>query len=493
MTARRRPLLLVLAAAGLLLVVGVAAERALDPQPGSSVAAPPAQRAVRADEARLDVSRPTPIVGEHITFTGRLYTEVARPVFLESGGPDWTVVATGDTDHAGRFSLTTTAPASSERYRVRAPSGAQEQGRSDVSLRRQVTTKAQVTPVAQTAELDVAPAPIGQSMEGIGDLTPASARFHPPRPGRTATLERRSRASWKPVATSAQDPRGRAHFDVEADDTGAEQYRVVAAAHDGAPAVASASTAVVAAPPVWRDEFDGTGLDTSVWSYRHLGVRSEASQRRCAESSTDTVSVSDGRARLLVRDIQPPRDPAGCPHGEYLNAHIGTQETFSFTYGVLAARIKFPRQRGQHGALWSQPTEPLDVPGDPGVSGAEIDVVEYFGDSFRNGALQHSVYWKGRSGQSRKVGGAKDRAHLLDAGKTWSNSFHVYSVEWTPTEYIFRVDGHQTFRTTRGVSHTPQYVILSLLTSDWELEHLDARKLNPMQADWVRVWQPARP
>jgi hypothetical protein len=34
-------------------------------------------------------------------------------------------------------------------------------------------------------------------------------------------------------------------------------------------------------------------------------------------------------------------------------------------------------------------------------------------------------------------------------------------------------------------------MVLSLLTSDWELKSLDKRKLSSsvMKVDWVRVWQ----
>ena len=45
----------------------------------------------------------------------------------------------------------------------------------------------------------------------------------------------------------------------------------------------------------------------------------------------------------------------------------------------------------------------------------------------------------------------------------------MFSVEWTPTEYVFRIDGRETWRTSEGISHHPQFLILSQLTSDYEL------------------------
>jgi hypothetical protein len=53
---------------------------------------------------------------------------------------------------------------------------------------------------------------------------------------------------------------------------------------------------------------------------------------------------------------------------------------------------------------------------------------------------------------------------------------------------VFRIDGVITFRTSQGVSHQPQYLILSMLSSDWELPSMPS-KTSPMFVDWVRVWQ----
>jgi len=68
----------------------------------------------------------------------------------------------------------------------------------------------------------------------------------------------------------------------------------------------------------------------------------------------------------------------------------------------------------------------------------------------------------------------------------------VFSVEWTPSRYVFRIDGKETFRTSRGVSGRPEFLILSLLSSDYELGYLggEARLPQSMKVDWVRFWQP---
>ena len=67
----------------------------------------------------------------------------------------------------------------------------------------------------------------------------------------------------------------------------------------------------------------------------------------------------------------------------------------------------------------------------------------------------------------------------------------MFSLEWTPTEYVFRIDGQETWRTDQGISHQPQYPILSLLSSDYELSKLkgDANLPQYMSVDWIRFWQ----
>jgi hypothetical protein len=63
-------------------------------------------------------------------------------------------------------------------------------------------------------------------------------------------------------------------------------------------------------------------------------------------------------------------------------------------------------------------------------------------------------------------------------------------VEWTPREYVFRIDGQETMRTSQGVSHHPEFLILSLLSSDFELRLLRGEDQLPqhVDVDWVAAW-----
>ena len=172
------------------------------------------------------------------------------------------------------------------------------------------------------------------------------------------------------------------------------------------------------------------------------------------------------------------------------NGHIMTNNHY-LKYGVVAARIKFQQRQGQHGSLWMQPAISESTT-DSGKGGAEIDVIEYFGDGVPNGSLASFIYMLTPDGPV-KVGGQlpDEDQYLQDQDDSWYDHYHVFSVEWTPEEYVFRIDGQETWRTSKGISHQPEYPILSLLSSDYELKNIGKESNLPqtMHVDWLKFWQ----
>ena len=165
-------------------------------------------------------------------------------------------------------------------------------------------------------------------------------------------------------------------------------------------------------------------------------------------------------------------------------------------YGVVAARIKFQRRQGQHASLWMQPQNPTYLP-TAFEGGAEIDIIEYFGDGVKNGGLTSFIYSPTPSGVREKIGGwiKKPERFLTEKKDGWSKRYHVFSVEWSPTAYVFRIDGRESARITTGISGVPQFPILSLLSSDYELKKLKGEFNLPqtMSVDWIRFWQAPTP
>ena len=228
------------------------------------------------------------------------------------------------------------------------------------------------------------------------------------------------------------------------------------------------------------DEFDT--LDNTAWGTRDQGY---TGVRLCSRASDDAAEVVDGALRLsVVNDPDKGACRAKKKFDYRLNGHLGS--AYNFTYGHAAARIRFQELRGQHGAFWMQGFGAKPI-GPAKVTGAEIDVIEYFGDDHPSGGLTSFVYWNPTK-KGKTAGGWLEEPEQY--GEDWSSKYHVFSVEWTPEKYVFRIDGQVTRTITEGVSGQPEFLILSLLSSDYELQHLGDEDNLPqhMDVDWVKVW-----
>ncbi|HYJ28404.1 MAG TPA: glycoside hydrolase family 16 protein [Nocardioides sp.] len=325
------------------------------------------------------------------------------------------------------------------------------------------------------------------------------ATLRPARPGRRVQLQVQEGEGWRAVASRRQDGRGRVQFAAAAGVDGAAlTYRVKA--------MASSSTSPFTSAPVstarwldatWTDEFDGSHLDP-VWSHRGREY-AHGSRRSCAKGDPSAVRVGGGAVRLSV--IVDPgattrcriegRDARAGRFAYRLNGHIGTEHAFAFRYGVAAARVKFHRLRGQHGAFWLQPANGMHT----SALGSEIDVVEYFGDHHPQGGL--ASFMHRYEGKRRIVSGGwipNSRSFLATRNDGWSKNYHVFSVEWTPRMLVFRIDGKETGRLRGKVSSVPQFPILSLIAANYEIPKIKEKRLpQHMYVDWVRVWETGSP
>jgi beta-glucanase (GH16 family) len=292
--------------------------------------------------------------------------------------------------------------------------------------------------------------------------------------GQAVELQVADGDDWTVADSAETDADGRVALTVGE----ADELRVVS---EGKTPVGIRLSTEDAPEPTFVDEFDE--LDDAAWATRDQGY---TGVRLCSRASDDAAEVEDGALRLSVLD-DPKRGDCRVKGKKYayrLNGHLGS--AYSFKYGHAAARIKFQEQRGQHGAFWLQGfgAEPT---GDAELTGAEIDVIEYFGDDHPDGGLTSFVYWHPTAKGKTAGGWLPDPGQY---GDDWSSKYHVFSVEWTPKKYVFRIDGQVTDTITQGVSGQSEFLILSLLSSDYELQHLDGEDKLPQQmdVDWVKVW-----
>jgi hypothetical protein len=248
----------------------------------------------------------------------------------------------------------------------------------------------------------------------------------------------------------------------------------------------------------FNEAFSGTALNSTTWASRQVGQ--SFGNRSCAAVEPSQTTVGNGMAKLSVdkdtKGLVHPPSGATCPYGKYLNAMVGTNpgdfstagEGKQFTHGMFAARVKFQAGGGQHGGFWLQSVD---------ADAAEVDVAEYFGAGHADGGLNSYIHLPippVSDGNFYTQGGAQPSSKIIiGAGRTPASGWHVYSVQWTSSAYVIRIDGVVTLHTTKAVSAKPAFPVLSLLTSDFELappHHLDTSTLpSSMYVDWVRVWQ----
>ena len=346
-------------------------------------------------------------------------------------------------------------------------------------------TLASLPPIVQPGTTAAAPSDKGAL---VATFTPAS-------PGQRVTLERQTRNGWRTVATAVEDAWGSAAFA-----SGAGTYRARTTA-DGRTWVTGRVT-TARWQPSFEDTFSGTALDASVWNDQKREHESVYAPRTCARVDPSARRVSDGVLHLGVA-LDPALSGVPCDYTStraagttsgtspyLLNSQVSTEHTRFFQHGIVAARIKPQRAKGMHSGFWMLPSGTKYADGNP-AAGTEIDVMEFFGENGRGTeTISSSIHYYQGGWNKVSLGDPVPAARrVLTRKNDWWDEFHVFSVEWTPTEYVFRVDGREYYRETSAVSQAQQYLVLSNLTSDYELAELATDEMaDTAQVDWVRVF-----
>lgn len=357
-----------------------------------------------------------------------------------------------------------------------------------------VTTPDQSSAVIGDYVVDPA-AKLSISPVDYGEFSLVSAQFGVPVKGRPVSLQHRVENGWEEVATAPQNKSGAADFKVKLEPSGT--YRAVALpiATSGGLERPPAATPDTSAGQQWKvaleTEFDGKKLDIATWDYRSTGSY-DATGRQCSAPYPENVRLADGKVALSVTEETDPAriaaaDAAGCAEsGHYVSAMISTEGRFTLKTGIVAARVKFPQGQGMHGSVWLQ-----------SGGGSEIDFVESYGYGRGLTSVIHvdgQRYPKKNKDTYVNTQAVKDRA--------WWDEYHVYSVEWDYEELVFRIDGIETQRIQQATPDVDYFVVVSMLSSDWEQKRFkkpvqNAEGVTPatlpqtMKVDWVKVWTPA--
>ena len=117
--------------------------------------------------------------------------------------------------------------------------------------------------------------------------------------------------------------------------------------------------------------------------------------------------------------------------------------------------------------------------GNDGRDGTEIDIME---KPWLDDRINYALHWDGY-GKEHKSAAKEVKVPGIMEG------FHTYALLWTPEEYVFYVDGKETWRSKAGgVCQVPLYIKLSDEVGNWAGDIRKAKLPDQFLVDYVRVY-----
>jgi beta-glucanase (GH16 family) len=251
---------------------------------------------------------------------------------------------------------------------------------------------------------------------------------------------------------------------------------------------------------VWSDEFNGSSIDTSKWTFE-IGDNCPQNcnwgnnEWEYYTSRTNNAYVSNGYLHIVARQ----ESYAGY---DYTSARMKTQGKGSWAYGRMEARIQIPRGQGIWPAFWMLGTNITSV-GWPTCG--EIDIMENIGKTSDQGTDHGTIHGP----QNNSCGGDYNcyagvgGSYTLPGGAALADAFHIYAIEWSPNQIKWFLDSTQFFTATPAslppnstwVFSQPQFFIMNVAVGGNWPGYPDATTVFPqeMVVDYVRVYQVTAP
>jgi hypothetical protein len=218
-----------------------------------------------------------------------------------------------------------------------------------------------------------------------------------------------------------------------------------------------------------NDNFDGTALDTSIWStgWHGAGITPPVQSQELACYDPAQVQVSDGILKLKAVSKS---TSCGGQTRPYVSGAIISYNKQEFSYGYFEARIWLDASSS---AIYNWPAWWLDGHNWP-VDG-ELDIMEGLGGDAK-------ATWHGpqNNGAGHRFG---------DAGVL--SGWHVFAAEWQPGKVTSYYDGAKLgeYSSTTNITASPQYLILMAQIGPQGEWGGPVNIPSEMDVDYVRVWQ----
>ena len=229
---------------------------------------------------------------------------------------------------------------------------------------------------------------------------------------------------------------------------------------------------------VWRDEFNGAGRpEPSKWGYEKGFVRNSEVQFY-TEDRRENARIENGRLVIEARKDGFEGHPVS-------SASLTTRGKASWTYGRMEVRAKIPTGKGTWPAIWT-----LGAGGRWPEDG-EIDIMENVG--FDPDKAVFTIHSTKRDGTGHEGWGESVTVRNLSA------TYHVYSIEWSPSAIEWKMDGKTVHLYAKADDHgvkwtfdKPQYLLLNLaIGGAWGGQQGIDESIYPAryEIDYVRVYR----
>ena len=241
----------------------------------------------------------------------------------------------------------------------------------------------------------------------------------------------------------------------------------------------------------WNDEFDGSTLDTTKWTYES-GVTAIYVEKQ------ENVTVQGGNLILTARHA----DPSSNKGRSFTTGAVNSGDKFSFQYGRLEFRARLPYGEGVHPGLWTMGDyyrTTSDELGWPRCG--EIDVMELVGagseadrytESY-NRRTTCNLHWGANRDAHEEIG---TTSYFIQDGSL-ADEYHVYACEWDEDSITFYFDDIKISETKLDdpemgdAFKQPHWIIMSF-SLDSKGQHV-ADETTPlpqsMYVDYVRVYK----
>jgi beta-glucanase (GH16 family) len=217
---------------------------------------------------------------------------------------------------------------------------------------------------------------------------------------------------------------------------------------------------------IWSDEFNGSSLNTTNWTY-DIGDGCPSlcgwgnNELEYYTNSTNNVRVGGGLLTIETR-------AENMGGRNFTSGKIHTNGKFSQTYGRFEASLRLPNGNGLWPAFWMLATA------NTWPTSGEIDIMEFRGDILNrvDGTLHYGNAWPANQ---------NDGSHYYHSVNDLHTSFHTYAVEWEPGEIRWYFDNIRFKTETQTPNslnppsnnanawpwNTPFYIILNQAVGGW--------------------------